>query len=58
MMVLLKIRMEKTTIEASYQEIMDKIDTLMAKESGNPSKEELAEIHAPASTAQEHEQEK
>lgn len=50
--------MEKTTIEASYQEIMDKIDTLMAKESGNPSKEELAEIHAPASTAQEHEQEK
>ncbi|HEY4322952.1 MAG TPA: helix-turn-helix domain-containing protein [Mucilaginibacter sp.] len=50
--------MNKITSEADYNTVMAKIDGLMAKGSGNVSKEELAEIRALAVSAQSFEQEK
>lgn len=50
--------MKKIDNETGYKEVMAKIDTLMAKGSGNVSKEELDTIRQLALTAQEYEQER
>lgn len=50
--------MEKIKTEASYKDVMAKIDTLMAKGSEKVSKDELSDIRKLALAAQEYEQEK
>lgn len=49
-------RMKKITTDAGYNEVMARIDRLMAKGSDCVSKEELAEIRSLAQTAQAYEQ--
>lgn len=49
-------RMKKITTDAGYNEVMARIDSLMAKGSDGVSKEELAEIRSLAQTAQAYEQ--
>jgi HTH-type transcriptional regulator/antitoxin HigA len=44
--------MKKITSDASYNEVMAKIDSLMAKGSDKVSKEELSEIRSLAQSAQ------
>lgn len=51
-------RMKKITNDAIYNEVMARIDGLMAKGSDGVSKEELAEIRSLAQTAQTYEQAK
>jgi len=48
-------RMKKITNDAGYNEVMARIDSLMAKGSEGVSKEELAEIRSLAQTAQAYE---
>jgi HTH-type transcriptional regulator/antitoxin HigA len=50
--------MKKIINEAGYNQVMAKIDTLMAKGSDKVSKEELSEIRSLAQTAQAYEQTK
>jgi len=50
--------MKKITSDASYDEVMVKIDSLMAKGSDKISKEELSEIRSLAQSAQSYEQSK
>ena len=50
--------MKKITSDASYSEVMAKIDSLMAKGSDKVSKEELSEIRSLAQSAQLYEQSK
>ena len=50
--------MKKIINEAGYNEVMAKIDSLMAKGSGKVSKEELTEIRLLAEAAQSYEQSK
>ncbi len=50
--------MEKVKNEADYSKVMSTIDSLMAKGSGNVSKEELSQIRNLAMAAQVYEQEK
>lgn len=56
-MIILSMRlMKEITNEADYKNVMAKIDSLMAKGSGNVSKEELSEIRTLAQSAQGYEQ--
>lgn len=48
--------MKEITTEADYKNVMAKIDGLMAKGSGNVSKDELIEIRTLAQSAQSYEQ--
>jgi HTH-type transcriptional regulator/antitoxin HigA len=57
-MILSKELMKNIKDEADYANVMAKIDSLMAKGSGNASKDELAEIRDLALAAQEYEQKK
>jgi len=50
--------MKKINTDADYNQVMAKIDSLMAKGSDKVSKEELAEIRSLAQTAQSYEQTK
>ncbi|RYX82690.1 transcriptional regulator, partial [bacterium] len=50
--------MKKITNDAGYNEVMTRIDSLMAKGSEGASKEELTEIRSLAHTAQAYEQAK
>lgn len=50
--------MKKITNDAGYNEVMARIDSLMAKGSAEASKEELTEIRSLAQTAQAYEQAK
>ena len=50
--------MKKIKDEGDYSDVIAKIDSLMAKGSGNVSTKELQEIRKLALTAQEYEQEK
>jgi HTH-type transcriptional regulator / antitoxin HigA len=51
-------QMGKIGNEGDYKAVMTKIESLMAKGSGNVSKEELAEIRELAMAAQDYEQQK
>ena len=51
-------RMKKIVNDVGYNEVMARIDSLMAKGSDGVSKEELAEIRSLAQTAQAYEQAK
>jgi len=50
--------MSKINNEADYDQVMAKIDSLMAKGSGNVTKDELVEIRSLALSAQAYEQNK